>query len=189
MKSIIPSFARAIKSNTTLETIQWVHNEPVEDILQYTTNLQQETFFERTDSSEVGGIPVGSYIRSLKHDTSDELIHIRSWTNLKEIADYPITSRPPFLSSDFTSITSRKIEKEKYDDENGNPKEKVYELLDYMFWEDATYYDGEIVPMEIIGDMMRAAGVKVGEWEGRGVEVGEKAWKVLTDWRESMKKL
>ena len=51
-------------------------------------------------------------------------------------------------------------------------------------WQDCTDFKGLVVPLEIISRMRRIDGKSVEEWQGRGTQVGEAAWKVLTDWAE-----
>lgn len=58
---------------------------------------------------------------------------------------------------------------------------------DELEWEDATEFDGLVVPLSILKEMRKAAGVGPNEWNGRHVNVGEAAWRVLTDWRNRTK--
>lgn len=50
-------------------------------------------------------------------------------------------------------------------------------------YQDFTDYKGVKVPMWVLQKMRRAEGVEYGGWEGRGIEVGDKGWKVLQDWK------
>jgi hypothetical protein len=51
-------------------------------------------------------------------------------------------------------------------------------------WEDATDFEGHVVPLWVMSRMRAAeGGSKV--WEGRGIQVGKKAWQVLLDWKKA----
>jgi hypothetical protein len=51
-------------------------------------------------------------------------------------------------------------------------------------WEDATDFEGHVVPLWV---MSRMRAVQGGDtvWEGRGIQVGKKAWQVLLDWKKA----
>jgi hypothetical protein len=54
-------------------------------------------------------------------------------------------------------------------------------------WRHFTEYEGATVPLEIIEEVLAAEGLALADWEGRGLEVGDVAWKKLTDWREGVR--
>jgi hypothetical protein len=126
----------------------------------------------------------GVLIRSLRHG-GQELFHIRTHTYSVEISDPSDEQRAgaredtEFSDDIFTSH---------YEDEDGTKHSKYYDTGYELEWQDSTHFDGHVVPLEIIRQMRKAAGVKAGDWEGRGVEVGEAAWKVLTTWRDGLEK-
>ncbi len=63
----------------------------------------------------------------------------------------------------------------------------TYTTSEELVWQDSTEYNGVCVPLIINRRMRKAEGVD--EWKGRGVGVGDKAWKVLTDWQAGLTKV
>lgn len=126
----------------------------------------------------------GVLIRSLRH-AGQELLHVRTHTYSVEIANPSDHQRA--LSNAYTG-SSLDIFACHYEGENGTKQAKYYETTEELEWQDSTHFDGHVVPLEIIRQMRKAAGAKAGDWEGRGVEVGETAWKVLTTWRDGLEK-
>jgi len=61
-----------------------------------------------------------------------------------------------------------------------------YNPSDELEWQDSTDFDGVQVPLRVLHHMRKADGAT--EWKGRGVEVGDKGWKVLTDWKAQVDK-
>ena len=59
----------------------------------------------------------------------------------------------------------------------------TYATSKYPQWEDATYYEGLTVPLSVLCEMKRVHGSSK-PWAGRGIDVGEKAWQVLLDWKK-----
>jgi hypothetical protein len=49
-------------------------------------------------------------------------------------------------------------------------------------WEDATDFQGHVVPLWVMSRMKQVQGTKE-PWVGRGIEVNKKAWQVLLDWK------
>lgn len=126
----------------------------------------------------------GVLIRSLRHG-GQELFHIRTHTYSVEIADPSDEERAG--AREDTGF-SHNIFASHYEHADGTKHSKYYETGDELEWQDSTHFDGHVVPLEIIRQMRKAAGAKAGDWEGRGVEVGEAAWKVLTTWRDGLEK-
>jgi hypothetical protein len=60
----------------------------------------------------------------------------------------------------------------------------VYRKEDEARWQIFTDFQGEKVPLEVLEEMRRAEGME-GEWEGRCIEVGDEAWKVLLSYRSA----
>lgn len=73
-------------------------------------------------------------------------------------------------------------------DEDGNPVRRTYGYAKEDMWMDYTEFEGAVVPLEVIQQMRREENAELGSWEGRGIKVGDKGWKVLTDWKESWDK-
>lgn len=96
----------------------------------------------------------GIVIRTLKHGNSPEVLHTRTYSRA-------ITQKIP----------------------NPNQTEPVYATSKYPQWEDATYYEGLVVPLSVLCEMKRVHGGSK-PWAGRGIDVGKKAWQVLLDWKK-----
>jgi hypothetical protein len=96
----------------------------------------------------------GIVIRTLKCENSAELLHTRTYSRA-------ITQETP----------------------NSNQTEPTYATSKYPQWEDATYYEGLVVPLSVLCEMKRVHGSSKA-WIGRGIDVGQKAWQVLLDWKK-----
>ena len=96
----------------------------------------------------------GIIIRSLKYGNSAEVVHTRTYSRA-------VTQKNP----------------------NPNQTEPVYATSKHPQWEDATYYEGLVVPLSVVCDMKRVHGSSK-PWIGRGIDVGKKAWQVLLDWNK-----
>jgi hypothetical protein len=59
--------------------------------------------------------------------------------------------------------------------------------LDEADWQTMSNYKGMVVPLEIIEGMREAEGALSAKQEGRVIEVGDVAWKVLQDWYKTAK--
>lgn len=69
----------------------------------------------------------------------------------------------------------------------GSPvKSRLLSKAEGVRWHDCVDRDGTKVPLEVIAEMLRAAGVGAEEWERRGVEVGDDAWAVYEGWRRKL---
>jgi len=96
----------------------------------------------------------GIVIRSLEYDGSSELLHTRTYSR---------------------ATTQKKADP--------NQIEPVYMTSKLPQWEDATYYEGLVVPLSVLCEMKRVHGGSK-PWIGRGIDVGKKAWQVLLDWKK-----
>lgn len=57
-----------------------------------------------------------------------------------------------------------------------------FESVDQASWQVYTDLGGMAVPLEIMDEMSAVQGVE--EWEGRGIEASDDAWRVVVEWRE-----
>jgi hypothetical protein len=71
-----------------------------------------------------------------------------------------------------------------YDDTSGNPMQDVSYRRPVAVWQVYTSFKDKVVPLEILARMREAEGVMEKEWRGRGVQVGDEAWSILTQWYE-----
>ena len=114
-------------------------------------------------------------VRSLRHGT-EEMLHARILTDYIEIQDFQC-----FPDAHEDSRTIRHLD---YTATGGSTRVKRFEKEMSLAWQDYTDFDGHMVPLDIIKKMKQVERPKAGAWEGRGVEVSAKTWKVLTDWRD-----
>lgn len=129
----------------------------------------------------------GAVIRSLRSGDSHEMFHVRllTYSVEKEVGvpdeiddgrEEEEVGHGAFYEDFIYAHDSPATGTEKY---------TTYTPSDELEWQDYTEYDGVCVPLNIIRQMRKAEGV--GEWKGRGVKVGDTAWKILTDWRAGLK--
>ena len=97
---------------------------------------------------------------------------------------YGTFRRVPPGSAEATGPVGMDVYNVKRKDVNGQSYHVRVKEVKEVEWEDATDYKGLVVPLDMIGQMRKVDGKSVEEWQGRGVEVGDEAWKVLTDWAE-----
>jgi hypothetical protein len=153
------------------------------EIVQFTTLVCSDPTLVPVQDWSKQGLR-GAVVRSLTHG-GQELLHIRTHTYSVRIAD----PTPDQRACGHTIVHSPGgIYRVEDEDDDGRAISKYYETGDELEWQDSTHFDGHVVPLEIIRQMRKAAGVKAGDWEGRGVEVGEAAWKVLTTLRDGLEK-
>lgn len=120
-------------------------------------------------------------VRSIRHGTS-ELIHFE------------------LLLQDVRTSTPSRYDVENYDQEieTFNSRRILYLQGDNGWLTTRLAYDisnpivavftdldGKMVPLEVIERMKAVEGDGV-DWDQRGVEVGEAAWKVVTDWSKGV---
>lgn len=115
-----------------------------------------------------------SIFTSIKHGNSDELIHARILVNELHISDSDIASR----------IYKQRIFFSRYDVVIKQMQGVTH--VSQPFFQDFTFYQGEVVPLEVINRMKEVEGISVmAYWDRRGVQVGEAAWGVIRLWQES----
>jgi hypothetical protein len=163
----------AILHANNLERIEFVPKS----VVNATDNWKVEPY--PTDTWQQHGI-TGSIIRSFTH-LGEDLVHVRTWSRFRRIE----RGEPGYSGSYGPEVYSIK----RYED--GGGPDSYYKVrireVEELEWEDATDYKGLVVPLYIIGMMRKVDGKTLEEWQGRGVVVGEKAWKVLTDWAASQR--
>lgn len=54
----------------------------------------------------------------------------------------------------------------------------------FHHWQDLTDLDGCVVPLDVIAKMLEVDEIKMEDWQGRNMEVTDKAWGVITEWKE-----
>lgn len=127
------------------------------------------TFGESFDNLE-STTEYSGHIRSY-HNGDEQLLQAKvfhSYSSLGDIRPYPV---PP----DHVLI--------EYWTPNRTLGEQLYKRETEETWHDYTDYQGLVVPLKIIERMRAVEGVEKDEWEGRGIQVSDKAWKVLLDWK------
>lgn len=124
----------------------------------------------------------GSIIRSFTNGI-EELIHVRTFSPFRRIA----LGEAGYSGAHGAEV--RGVKRPCIDDGAGAMPEGGKQVVSVrvrdigeLDWEDATDYKGLVVPLEVLGMMRKVDGKTLEEWQGRGVEVGEDGWKVLTDW-------
>lgn len=122
-------------------------------------------------------------INSYRHCDDDELIHARFL--LPSAEEERSEDTRPYIPDGLTPALRHVTEEEREDAHRG---EEVEELEDQpeTVWTDWTSWGGWVVPLEIIEDMRLEQGATEAEWTGRGIKVGKRAWRVLTEWKEEM---
>ena len=136
----------------------------------------------------------GAIIRSfitVSAGTDDTLLHIRVRSHWIPLDRYGLTYPQE------SNVALRATERLTYPD---NVSESMKEIVNidedtaqqiYCWvvspeWMDMTDFKGKIVPLEILVKMQRANKViPPNGYQGRDIDVGETAWKVLTDWYET----
>jgi hypothetical protein len=166
---MMPKFASDIRRCPYLHTIHTIERDPEES-----TGLE---VFDLLDEVGAAGTRTG-WIRSLCCK-GEELLHVHLLSDRLEVADEPCATPEPEYS-DWSSLIIP------YDAADGTRRQKVFVRLAEPIWQDYTDLDGAVVPMEIIREMLKVEGIDEGDWTGRGLEVGELAWRVLVEWRETV---
>ena len=112
-------------------------------------------------------------IRSLTHG-DEEVLHAHLRLGYIERADVASPFPPNRSNSPNYYI--------EYATADGTARQRRFDPRNEGY-QDFTDYKGIKVPMWVLQKMRRAEGVAYGGWEGRGIEVGDKGWKVLQDWK------
>ena len=168
----------------------------VVDMLAHAANLERIEFVpdetvKATDNWKIEPYPTatwanlgitGSIIRSFTNGI-EEVIHVRTFSCFRRIAPGEAGHSGTHGPEVRSVKRSRKDDGTDATPEGGKqvPSVRVRDVGE-LDWEDATDYKGLVVPLEVLGMMRKVDGKTLEEWQGRGVEVGEDGWKVLTDW-------
>lgn len=124
----------------------------------------------RIDSGDAQGV-ISSFIHG-----GEELIHFRLKWNM--------------ISSSYRSSAEGIIINEEEEQEGKKlfntteVQEERFQIVPQHIDQHFTDYHGACVPLGVIEAMRRAEGKSKVEWYQRGVEVGEPAWAVLTEWEK-----
>lgn len=151
-----PLFAHGLRGCPALHTIRSRH------ILTEDANAD---LFASVDAPEPHDNRTVGVIRSLRNGEK-EVLHARLY-----LADGRIDS------ADWRDYESEAV----WVDHAGAVDWRYVEL-EQPEWQHFSEYDGETVPLEIIEEMLAAEGLGLADWTGRGLEVGDRAWELLTDW-------
>lgn len=115
------------------------------------------------------------FISSMIHGES-EVLHLHLLLDSYELDVIEFNKTLPHSSQALDMIESKQIgglhEPERYLVRTPTP-----------VWQTFTDFKGHIVPMNIIEKMREVeARDRIIDWQRRGVEMGDKAWSILTDW-------
>lgn len=113
-----------------------------------------------------------SEIFSMRHNGC-EILHACLYLHFMELYDSPGELQPMITGSKNIQYTDR----------HGVYRGKAFGILPRLERQLLSDYVGFMVPMEVIERMRRVEGLTVEQWQKRGVEVGEEAWDVLTEWQ------
>jgi hypothetical protein len=167
---MLPTFDRAVRSSPHLQRVDLVTgatdvpDKGIEEIFAYLDELAGP----KNAKSQIGSIQYGG----------EELLHVRLHHHHIEVADglFEPGTRPSWNEN------TRSL---KYTAKDGSERNLTLEWREEGAWHDYTDYDGLVVPLSILKKMQQAEGVNAEDWIGqRGIEVGDKAWRILTDWKE-----
>lgn len=161
-QGMIPSFAAALKACNLLTTYRACPDSQGDVGLGFWAQLDE---MEKSDDNIIG------CIRSFTHGGS-EVLHARLLMSVLEVRDFP---RPD--PDDTHLLGWRRVH---YPAADGTERVKVFEANSGSAWYDYTDYEGYVVQLEVFDKMRRVQGAAPEDWQGRGIEVGEAAWKVLT---------
>lgn len=70
--------------------------------------------------------------------------------------------------------------------QDGSWRTDIFSANERAEWQDATHFEGEVVPLSVIGDMQRFDR-KMATWSGRNYQVSFEAWQVLLKWQKGSK--
>jgi hypothetical protein len=132
--------------------------------------------FPRLDEIATSGSFTGT-VRSLCF-AGKELLHVRLFQEHVEVADEIIATAGGDSAPHIIP----------YDAPDGSRRQKIYARLVKPVWQQFSDLDGAVVPMKIIRKVLKAEGLSEAQWVGRGVQVGAKAWEVLSRWQEAQGK-
>ncbi|KAI9633390.1 uncharacterized protein MKK02DRAFT_39085 [Dioszegia hungarica] len=112
-----------------------------------------------------GQTPYTGFVRSFRHNGS-EMLHLRVLLRESTEMPYggdgvPVVQWVPLIRSE-PALPGRTC------------------------WQDFTDWEGQVVPMAILGQMRRKEAGKA-DWYQRGVEVPAPTWKILEDWRDGLR--
>lgn len=167
VKPITPALIQPLRQSPKLRTVEFVplkHCKEDYDVEPFPFN----TWYEK----KIGG----SLIRSFTNGAAHDLYHIRT---LSSFTRGPVEKRE---SQDTHRAKRHHRYARQWTDEEGESQLSWFHRAEEKEWEDATDYKGLVVPLEVMREMRKAEGIKAGVWEGRGIEVGDQGWKVLTEW-------
>lgn len=125
--------------------------------------------FESLWGIEEAGL-IHGYISSYTHGEED-LFAVRLLVQDSHIEDRPKSDKLLSLPIGF-SISEYK--------DAGVEMEQVSYRLPQACWREASDFQGKIFHLEIVEEMRKVEGKTREEWQGRGVAVGDAAWKILT---------
>lgn len=165
---IDPVCAIQLRRNPQLKSIHLLRK----DVALY--NLELSATFDSIDPSESSSI-----IYSYRHEGS-ELLHTRSLKDRVDVADVPYVK--PGIDLFGTSGQIR------YHSRDDTQRLRIYVPLSIPRWEDATEFEGRIVPLEVLEEMRQVEGATMEEWLQRDVQVKPETWAVLTKWSAGMSK-
>lgn len=166
-RRLTPDEAASIRAASPLEKIQ---------LAKRSDNTERPDPFVPVHGCEIDGVPVGSRIFSYRY-LDKEILHVRTYDRSVCLKDAAIEQ-----SSVESMDSENETEFVRYIDNTGTEREQEFMFGKDMAWEDATEYDGEGIPLEVIGRMRQAAGAGFEAWEKRGVQVNGEVWQILEDY-------
>lgn len=116
----------------------------------------------------------GTVIRTIGHN-GRAIHHARSYVSSRSIH--------PVLCAELEDwcLSVSDLQESVYEHLDGTETQAIFELTETPEWQDATDFEGLIVPMWVIGDMWAVEEITE-PWSGRDNEASAKAWSVLLDW-------
>ena len=162
----------ALQKASTLEVVQFLFADNVD---------RRVVSVDRWKAQGIRGVVV----RSFTHN-GEELVHTRTLTySVEKSVERSTEARA--VGHPRRIIGKEECTFQESSDQPGSTL-TVYTNGTTLEWEDATHYDGLVVPLHVLTKMRTEAGVEAGAWQGRGVKVGEKAWDVLLAWKKESEK-
>lgn len=124
-------------------------------------------------------------INSYKHGDDKELIHARF--RAPSVEEERREDTRAYIADGPNSPLRRVTDDEWEDAMRGEELEELDEYPEPV-WIDWTSWGRWIVPLEAIDDMRLAQGATDEEWTGGGIDVDDRAWAILTEWKEEMER-
>lgn len=132
--------------------------------------------FTRLDAVQGGETCIGR-VSSICHGET-ELLYARFYTPWTEDGDDLYNPCEWHISVDRRYVTDL--------GDNNIRVHRFFRRQETAEWRAYTDFEGLAVPLALIERMREVEGASEEEWQARGVQVGEVAWRVLLDWQETV---